>query len=334
MNNLESINTLNGLINLNCDYLNAFYIQNVPGDYFNNVRSNIQNQIDNLSITGGQIESITVGTVQSLNPDAQPYVNITGTTQNIVLNFGLVRGYPGERGERGERGESGGGGGGNALNPDAQPYVTITGTTQNIILNFGLVRGYPGERGERGESGGGGGGGGNALDDLFGGGGGGSIVDAGMILGAVAAIGVIQAQIGVLQAQIAVLQGQIVVIQGQIAALQAQITAINTEITTINASIVNLEEDSDLLLERTALQSCDAMSTTFTGNLIAESFFADSVNVVNNISCLDINNTGNVDMGTPSVSTVIINGSTVDINALTINLNGIVSMPLNFFNQW
>ena len=45
---------------------------------------------------------------------------------------------------------------------------------------------------------------------------------------------------------------------------------------------------------------------------------------------------GNMSIGTPAISTVVINGSTVDINALLINLNGIVSMPPSFngfFNQ-
>ena len=36
---------------------------------------------------------------------------------------------------------------------------------------------------------------------------------------------------------------------------------------------------------------------------------------------------GNMNMGTPVVSTITVSGSVVDINALVINLNGIVNAP-------
>ena len=101
-------NSLNGLISLVCDYIN-----DVPAEYFEDVRSNIQTQIDNINLTGS-IQSVSVGSVISLDYGENPYVTISGTTSNIVFNFGLVRG---QRGATGATGSSGGGGssGGNPL---------------------------------------------------------------------------------------------------------------------------------------------------------------------------------------------------------------------------
>jgi hypothetical protein len=55
----------------------------------------------------GAMPNISIGTVNSLPSDSHPYVTQTGTAENPVLTFGLVRGEKGDPGEQGPQGEKG-----------------------------------------------------------------------------------------------------------------------------------------------------------------------------------------------------------------------------------
>lgn len=55
----------------------------------------------------GSTPNITIGKVENLNPNENPYVIKEGTIENPIFNFGLVKGEKGEQGEQGLTGPQG-----------------------------------------------------------------------------------------------------------------------------------------------------------------------------------------------------------------------------------
>ena len=51
--------------------------------------------------------NINIGTVNNLEPGSVPYVTQTGTAENPILTFGLVKGEKGDTGEQGLQGPKG-----------------------------------------------------------------------------------------------------------------------------------------------------------------------------------------------------------------------------------
>ena len=62
-----------------------------------------------IGVTGaiGPTPNISIGSVSDLTNGTNPYVTVSGTTTNPILNFGLEQGIKGDKGDRGERGERG-----------------------------------------------------------------------------------------------------------------------------------------------------------------------------------------------------------------------------------
>ena len=55
----------------------------------------------------GSTPNITIGKVENLNPNENPYVIKEGTIENPIFNFGLVKGEKGDTGAVGEKGDTG-----------------------------------------------------------------------------------------------------------------------------------------------------------------------------------------------------------------------------------
>ena len=62
-----------------------------------------------IGVTGaiGPTPNISIGSVSDLTNGTNPYVTVSGTATNPILNFGLEQGIKGDKGDRGERGERG-----------------------------------------------------------------------------------------------------------------------------------------------------------------------------------------------------------------------------------
>lgn len=67
---------------------------------------NLQNQIDDI-IASEYYESISIGTITTLEPDQPAYVINSGTNINAILDFGIPRGYTGNKGDTGDTGNRG-----------------------------------------------------------------------------------------------------------------------------------------------------------------------------------------------------------------------------------
>lgn len=90
--------------------------------------------------------SVSVGTVETLPAGSSAYVENVGTSQGVVLNFGIPRGENGIDGQSAtvDVGTT------QTLPTGQDAYVENVGTTTNAIFNFGIPRGEQGEKGEKG----------------------------------------------------------------------------------------------------------------------------------------------------------------------------------------
>lgn len=105
-------NSLTGLSSINCDDLNTNSIettlfQNIPSSYFSGIQSNIQAQINSIIVSGTGIQTIRVGTVTALAAGSTPTVTFTGTSVNLIINFGIPNGINGATGATGSTGSKG-----------------------------------------------------------------------------------------------------------------------------------------------------------------------------------------------------------------------------------
>lgn len=88
--------------------------------------------------------SVSVGTVETLSPNEQAYVQNVGTNNALVLNFGIPRGDKGDTGETGEAATIQIGTV-TTLSPSQPAYVENVGTEENAIFNFGIPKGEKGD---------------------------------------------------------------------------------------------------------------------------------------------------------------------------------------------
>lgn len=105
----------------------------------------------------GATPHLTVGTVETT---VEPSVIITGTDENPVLNFGLVKGDKGDRGQQGIQGETGAPAGFGTVSAtvDANigtPSVEVTAsgadTAKNFAFAFHNLKGQKGDKGDPGD---------------------------------------------------------------------------------------------------------------------------------------------------------------------------------------
>jgi hypothetical protein len=107
--------TLNTFDNLTLDYVagDSFNIFTVSGSGGGLVRMSVSCQVGGVKgekgDTGdnGTTPTFTIGTVSNLASGSTPTVNLTGTSTNPILNFGLVQGIQGIQGAKGDTGAQG-----------------------------------------------------------------------------------------------------------------------------------------------------------------------------------------------------------------------------------
>ena len=258
---------------------------------------------------------MSIGTVTDLASGTTPTATITGTTANPILNFGLTRGATGNTG--------------------ATPNITIgttttiayndatlssvvldaTSTTLNPKFNFSIKQGPQGPQGATGATGATGGKGDKGDK--------GDTGATGDTSGASAAAASAAASAAVAATAAATASTAATAAAVSAAAADASAAANTTAITGLTGRVTTLETTTTAL--QTQTDANGANITTLQNKTINQTAIAGSTTF-----------NGNMNIGTPSVSAVVINGSTIDINALLINLNGIVSMPSSFngfFNQ-
>lgn len=88
---------------------NLTILGNIYSPTINNINSSIstlQTQVNTL-INTPNVESITIGTITSINWNAQPTVINVGTATNLILNFQIPRGKNGDKGDKGDQGDRG-----------------------------------------------------------------------------------------------------------------------------------------------------------------------------------------------------------------------------------
>ena len=83
-----------------------------------------------IGVTGdiGPTPNISIGSVSDLTNGTNPYVTVSGTTTNPILNFGLEQGIKGDKGDRGERGER------NESTISAWEAAGVAGTAATVAL--------------------------------------------------------------------------------------------------------------------------------------------------------------------------------------------------------
>ena len=79
------------------------YVTNLVNQLTASITAEIQEKLDN----GDFVPSFSIGTVSTLEPDAQATATITGTNQAPVLNLGIPQGEKGDKGDKGEQGIQG-----------------------------------------------------------------------------------------------------------------------------------------------------------------------------------------------------------------------------------
>lgn len=95
---------------------------------------------------------ITIGEVETLEPDAEAYATMTGTSTQPVLNLGLVKGEKGDQGEKGDPGTL------NSVTASVDanvgtPSVVVTYNGSDANFAFHNLKGAQGAQGEQGEQG-------------------------------------------------------------------------------------------------------------------------------------------------------------------------------------
>ena len=95
----------------------------------------------------GVSPNLTIGTVETLEPDTPAYATITGTAMDPVLNLGIPQGKQGEQGETGLT-PSFSIGTVSTLPAGSSATVAITGTDENPVLNLGIPQGEQGIQGD------------------------------------------------------------------------------------------------------------------------------------------------------------------------------------------
>jgi hypothetical protein len=88
---------------------NSGYITNNPTiTNLQTIDTSLQTQINNIiSSSSSDIKTITIGTTTTLDSGDNAYVVNVGNSQNMVLNFGIPRGYRGFSGSDGSNGSKG-----------------------------------------------------------------------------------------------------------------------------------------------------------------------------------------------------------------------------------
>ena len=100
----------------------------------------------------GVAPHMSIGTVETLEPDTPAYATITGTAMDPVLNLGIPQGEQGETGATGATPQLTIGTV-STLPAGSSATVTITGTDENPVLNLGIPQGAQGVQGIQGEPG-------------------------------------------------------------------------------------------------------------------------------------------------------------------------------------
>ena len=106
---LSTIQTTNTIMNLTSSFLlgETCTIKTNAGSGGGLVR--LTAIFQTIGVTGaiGPTPNISIGSVSDLTNGTNPYVTVSGTTTNPILNFGLEQGIKGDKGDRGKRGERG-----------------------------------------------------------------------------------------------------------------------------------------------------------------------------------------------------------------------------------
>ena len=89
----------NGIIQ-NVESING--ISSLVFSYLSGATSNIQEQLNSYLSP-----IFSIGTVTDLSSGEIPFVTLTGSSVNHILNFGLIQGIQGDQGDRGPRGSDG-----------------------------------------------------------------------------------------------------------------------------------------------------------------------------------------------------------------------------------
>lgn len=97
----------------------------------------------------GVSPNLTIGTVETLEPDTPAYATITGTAMDPVLNLGIPQGEQGETGATGATPQLTIGTV-STLPAGSSATATITGTDEHPVLNLGIPQGTQGIQGKPG----------------------------------------------------------------------------------------------------------------------------------------------------------------------------------------
>lgn len=111
--------------------------------------------------------TIEVGMTETISPESEALVTNVGTNRDVILNFKIPRGLPGEKGEQGETGPIGPRGlpgeigrsevitidGTETIEPDELAEVQDDFDANIHHLTFYIPKGEKGEKGEQGEAG-------------------------------------------------------------------------------------------------------------------------------------------------------------------------------------
>jgi hypothetical protein len=143
----STLNTFQGLT-IDFNAFETFNIFTVSGSGGGLVRATISCEVEGVvgqqgaqgaQGANGITPNFTIGTVSNLSSGSTPTVNLSGTTTNPILNFGLVQGQQGAQGAQGQKGDKGDKGDTGGL--DATDAAAIAANTAGLAALGGTVAG-------------------------------------------------------------------------------------------------------------------------------------------------------------------------------------------------
>ena len=260
----------------------------------------------------GITPNFTIGTITNLSSGSTPTVNLTGTTANPILNFGLVEGQQGQQGAQGAQGQKGDKGDTGGL--DATSAAAIAANTAGLAALATTVAGISADVA--------------TLDTTVAG---------------------LTTDVTTINADIDALQGKTQYITTDVGTTTTQITSnfqvgtgINPSSFKVDFTTGNLENTGDITVRNNAGSSTITLSNE-DGTITCNTLNCDSINVNTGIINGLTTNVSN-EQKLLSNSNIIIGGANALSTITSINLNGIVyvngialvpfSSASSFFSQW
>ena len=349
MNNLtsgfSSLNDLNVVYSTDITFSNTINnINSTVFNYLSNVSSDIQAQINSITLNGSNIPSFSIGSVYNYPNSSSPTVSLSGTVSNPILNFGLVQGLIGNT-PKISIGTITDVSNGNA------PSVSISGTVDFPILNFTLEQGIQGPQGNsiegpRGPKGNTGerGADGSSISSS-------DIVS--LITSALDAIGLaaMETQILGLLSSMGTVQGEIYILEGDMTTAQASITSLQTDVATAETDIITLQNKTQNITANSTLTyvgpsiqlNNDGSSIFGSDMVVGGSFSIGNITGANDIrgnnnnfighttntfTCPDNNFTGNI-TNTGNINNtgnIVSSGNLTVSNSITIGNSGSINL--------